>query len=122
MNELQNEVNTEINSFPFVVFGTISFIVSCLFFNGGSVLTMFAPRTNGSAKIMMNTVISSTSAGLVAAFLKPLIMGTYTQHHRYDVNALTNGILAGLVSIAGVCDRCEPWSAFLIGVIGSPQN
>lgn len=35
------------------------------------------------------------------------------------MGALSNGILAGLVSISGVADRCEPWSAFLIGIIGS---
>ena len=46
-------------------------------------------------------------------------MGTYSKTHRYDVGALTNGILAGLVSITGTCDSCEPWSAVLIGFIGS---
>jgi len=68
---------------------------------------------------MMVTLLSAASGGIVSAFLKPLIMGTYSQSHRYDVNALANGMLAGCVSITGVCDRCEPWSAFLIGVIGS---
>ena len=68
---------------------------------------------------MMVTILSGCTGGLVAAFLKPLVMRTYSYKNRYDVGALSNGILVGLVSVTGVCDRCEPWSAFLIGAIGS---
>lgn len=68
---------------------------------------------------MMCTIISGSTGGIISAFLKPLVMGTYSKSQRYDVGALTNGIIAGLVSITGVCDRCEPWSAFLIGLFGS---
>jgi len=68
---------------------------------------------------MMCTILSGATGGIISAFLKPLIMGTFSQYHRYDVGALTNGMIAGLVSITGVCDRCEPWSAFFIGLIGS---
>lgn len=42
VNELQQDDNFEINSFPFVVFGTILLFVGSLFFNGGSVDSMFA--------------------------------------------------------------------------------
>lgn len=42
VNELQNDVTFETNSFPFIVFGTIMLIVSWLFFNGGSVADMFS--------------------------------------------------------------------------------
>lgn len=37
---------------------------------------------------------------------------------RYDVASLANGLLAGLVAITGVCDRADPWAAFIIGIIG----
>lgn len=37
----------------------------------------------------------------------------------YNFAAITNGILAGLVSITGSSDRVYPWSAFLIGIIGA---
>lgn len=121
VNELQQDDNFEINSFPFVVFGTILLLVSSLFFNGGSTMDMFLPRQNNAPKIMMCTIISGATGGLSSAFLKPLIAGTYSRTRRYDVGALTNGVLAGLVSITGVCDHCEPWSAFFIGLIGSLQ-
>ena len=44
VNELQNDLSFETNSFPFIVFGTIMLIVSWLFFNGGSVGDMFSPE------------------------------------------------------------------------------
>jgi len=78
---------------------------------------MFAKNMN-VAKIMMVTIISAASSGIVATFLKPIVMRTYSRRSRYDVGALCNGILAGLVAITGVCDRCEPWSACIIGVLG----
>ena len=101
------------------MFGTILLLVGWLFFNGGSVMGMYAERRSSPPKIMMVTLIATASGGLVSAFLKPLFMGTYTQQLRYDVIALINGMLGGAVAITGVADRCEPWSAFVIGSIGS---
>ena len=115
---MANDVSFEQNSYPFVVYGTILLWVSWLFFNGGSTLDMFVARENNTPKIMMVTIISAVTAGLTAAFLKPLIMCTYSKRNRYDVGAMCNGLLAGLVAITGICDRCEPWSAFIIGLIG----
>ena len=84
--------NFEQSSFPFVVYGTILLWVSWLFFNGGSAFSMFAARANNPPKIMMVTIISAVTGGLVATFLKPFVMGTYSKKMRYDVAALSNGI------------------------------
>ena len=35
------------------------------------------------------------------------------------MGALTNGMLSGAVAVTAVCDRCQPWSALLIGIISS---
>mmetsp|Transcript_28374 Transcript_28374/g.37875 ORF Transcript_28374/g.37875 Transcript_28374/m.37875 type:complete len:127 (+) Transcript_28374:155-535(+) len=67
---------------------------------------------------MMVTILSASSSGIIATFLKPHIMSTYSKRNRFDVTALSNGILAGLVAITGVCDRCDTWAAFTIGLIG----
>ena len=66
----------------------------------------------------MNTIISGATGGLVASILKPWIMGTYHSRNLYDVGALCNGLLAGLVAITGACDRVDPWAALIIGFIG----
>ena len=115
---MANDVNFEENSYPFIVYGTILLLVAWLFFNGGSTLDIFAPKEIGAAKIMMVTIISGVTGGLTASFIKPLIMCTYSKGNRYDVGAMSQGMLAGLVCITGVCDRVDPWFAFVIGLIG----
>ena len=105
VREMAEDTRFEANSFPFIIFGTVLLNVSWLFFNGGSTFTMFAPRKNGASKVIMITMLSGYTAGLVSKFLKPFVMGTYSHSSRYDVGALANGILVGLVAVTGVCDR-----------------
>jgi len=116
--EEADDTEFEASSIPFVVYGTIILWVSWLFFNGGSTADMFDKKTADISKIVMNTIISGSAGGIVATFTKPWVMGSYTSRNRYDVAALANGLLAGLVAITGVCDRVDPWAALIIGVIG----
>lgn len=57
--------------------------------------------------------------GLVAVFLKPFVLGTYSHVSKYDICTLCNGILVGLVSITGVANKCETYAAFIIGIVGA---
>jgi Amt family ammonium transporter len=66
---------------------------------------------------MMNTVISPSAAGLVTFAIDKKLGGN--QNVRFNFSALTNGILAGAVSITASCDRVHPWAAAVIGIIGS---
>ena len=51
-------------------------------------------------------------------FTKKYITGHNT-NMRMDFHGMTNGILAGLVSITACCNCVEPWAAGIIGVLGS---
>lgn len=66
---------------------------------------------------MMNTIISPAFAGLITFYMDKRLGGN--QNIRYNFSALTNGILAGLVSITASCDRVHPWAAAVIGIIGA---
>jgi len=66
----------------------------------------------------MNTILAGASGGLTAAICKPLIFGNFSRKHRYDVGALCNGLLAGLVAITGCCHSVSPAQSVLIGLIG----
>jgi len=101
-----------------MVIGTIILWVAWLFFNGGSTVDMYVARNQGTPKIMMNTIISGATGGLVSVGMKPLIFKNYSHNMRYDIGALCNGILGGLVSITGACNNVQPLGAFFIGLIG----
>lgn len=77
--------------------------------------------------IVMNTVISAAASGLLVAGINQITNINYdeaivnerqTQYH-YDVNALCNGVLAGLISISACCNNVTVVSATIIGLIGS---
>jgi Amt family ammonium transporter len=67
----------------------------------------------------MNTIISGCFGGVLAVFIKPHLVGTYSFVNRYDVVALCGGFLAGLVAVTGCCDHIEPWGAVIIGCVGA---
>lgn len=80
VDALQKNDNFEMNSFPFIVFGTVMLLVSWLFFNGSSTMDMFVPRARCPPKIMMCTILSGATSGLFSAFFKPLFMGTFSKY------------------------------------------
>ncbi len=67
----------------------------------------------------MNTVIAGSTAGVVAVYLKPHFLGTYSFVNRYDCVALCNGVLAGLIAVSGCCNHIDGWTAFLFGIVGA---
>ncbi len=97
--------------------GTLILWVGWLLFNGGSSFGSVGDAGISASRAMMNTIISPSSAGLVTFALEQKLGGN--TNLRYNFGALTNGILAGLVSITASCDRVHPWAAFVIGGIGA---
>lgn len=86
-----------------------------LFFNAGSTITISAARVT-AGRAMTNTLICPASAGLTAFFLKGFIMGDRSV--KFDIGAICNGILAGLVTITAGCDNLYPWMTLLVGILG----
>ena len=87
-------------------------------FNGGSSLALTGAGAQDASLSMVNTILAASAGGIFTFFTRKHITGQ-KKNIRMDFQALTNGILAGLVSITASCNCVEPYSAIIIGVIGS---
>jgi len=82
-------------------------------FNPGSTLAI-TPKGYAAtaARATICTTLSAAFAGMTVVLI------TKRLDHIWDLGALSNGILAGLVSITAGCATVLPWHAMLIGIIG----
>jgi len=100
------------------VLGTFILWLGWYGFNAGSQLRIATPGASEViGRIVVNTTLSAAGSGLVS-----LAIATLGQWRRgtvnYEVPAICNGILAGLVSITAGCATVHPWAALVIGMIG----
>jgi Amt family ammonium transporter len=84
-------------------------------FNGGSTLAVFALDTQYArdfGRICVTTTISASTAAFTVVVIAKFM------DHVWDVGAVANGVLAGLVSITAGCAVVETWASVVIGIIG----
>ena len=94
--------------------GTFILWLGWIGFNPGSTLGIASPGSaQTAARCVVNTTLSAATCGLVVVVLDKLF-GSRT----WDVGAVCNGVLGGLVSISAACSTVYPWAAVLIGAIG----
>ena len=67
----------------------------------------------------MNTLISGCSSCVLAVYIKPQVLGTYSFITRYDCVASCGGFLSGLVGVSGCANQLEPYGALSIGIVSS---
>ena len=75
-------------------------------FNGGSTLV----GNESIAKIILNTLLSASFGGATA------FMISIVRTHKARVEAMLNGILAGLVGVTAGCEAVNPTGAIFIGI------
>lgn len=96
-----------------VVIGGCFIWVGFLAFNGGSNLKIVG-STNDETIIslaIVNTMLASSSAGVMAALLSVLI------NKKWSLLMCVNGMLIGAVSICAGCNAVPTWAATVIGLI-----
>jgi Amt family ammonium transporter len=117
--ESYSQENLESHSVQQVVLGTMILWVSWLLFNsaGHMILSTKISRTHAEYGFF-NTLLAPSCGGVVSLLLKKKITQDNSEKS-YSITALTNGILAGAVSITAGCNRVEPYAAIIIGVSGA---
>lgn len=98
---------------PMVVLGTLLLWFGWYGFNCGSTLAF--ENDYSAPKVAMNTTLAAAAGGLMAFFID--YMGG-NRKSKYRIVPITNGILAGLVSITGGCDQFTSVGAIIIGCGG----
>jgi Amt family ammonium transporter len=98
------------------VLGTLVLWFGWYGFNGASTLSMKSSADAFSAALVcMNTTLAPSAAGLVVFLLRAYVFSPKC----FDVMAICNGILGGLVSITAGCGSVEPGESLVIGLIGA---
>lgn len=65
---------------------------------------MFSPRSESPSKIILNTWLAGSIAGIIAVYTKSHVMKTYSFVNRFDCSTLCNAVLCGLVGVSGCCN------------------
>lgn len=109
----------------YAVTGVFILWLGWLFFNAGSTLAFTGQSTITTGMVMMNSTLGGAAGGLIVFFLRhPITDFILRKTHdgpfrpKWDIAALNNGILVGLVSITAGCANTEPWANIIIGSIG----
>lgn len=106
--------------------GTLIILITSLFMNAGASMKISNDDMLPNL-IVMNTVVSAAASGLLVVAVdqmtnifydEAVVKERQTQYH-FDVNALCNGVLAGLISISASCNNVTVFSAACIGLTGS---
>jgi len=97
------------------VLGTFILWLGWYGFNAGSTLTITTESARSAGRIVVTTTLSAAAGGISAVSLEKLLGVRRT----WDVAAMGNGILAGLVSITAGCASVQPWAAVIIGIGGA---
>ena len=92
-------------------------------FNPGSQGIIISPVTStySAASAVANSAVTTTLApaasGITGLFLTAFLLKKKTGKHHWDIMAMGNSTLAGLVAITAGCSTVYPWAAVVIGIV-----
>lgn len=92
-------------------------------FNPGSQLAIVsAPGStsfvaNAVANAAVTTTLAPAAAGLTGLMVTAILLKMKTGKHHWDIMAMGNSTLAGLVAITSGTSVVYPWGAIVIGIV-----
>jgi len=102
------------HSVPFTVLGTFILWLGWYGFNPGCVAGLHTDmQAYTAANALVNTTLAPCAGGLVAWLLRRYVLAPYI----FDVPALCNGVLAGLVAVTAGSGFVKHWEALIIGAL-----
>lgn len=102
------------HSATMVVLGTFLLWFGWYGFNPGSqLLISSAANANIVARVAVTTTLAPAMAGVTSLFLVKITTKTW------DLLAVCNGLLCGLVAVTAGCSVLEPWAALLVGFLAA---
>ena len=99
------------HSAPLVVLGTFILWFGWYGFNPGSMLLIDGADVD-VGRTAVTTTLAAATAGVTTLLIKKKLSGVW------DLMAVCNGALGGLVSITAGCSVLEPWAAIIAGFVG----
>ena len=97
------------------VLGTMILWLGWYGFNAGSTLSITGSSASTAARVVCTTTLAASTSGMCTVVLERIRGRGKT----WDVSAMCNGVLSGLVSITAGCATVTAWAAVLIGAIAS---
>jgi Amt family ammonium transporter len=101
----------EARNFPYVLVGSMLFVIGLIGANMGR-----ATKISEAAQAFFNTML----AGCSCSFTALAIMTIWNRDLEKYYFGLVNGFIAGIVSVSGMVQNCEPYDAFSMGIIVAP--
>ena len=92
----------------YIVAGGLLLWLTWFFFNGSAGFTITEMNTDKSKippKTILNALLSGSVSALIVFFFKPIIMRKVSPVSNFNPANIINGLLAGHVSITGVCNN-----------------
>jgi ammonium transporter, Amt family len=99
-----------------VTLGTLVLWTGWYGFNGASSLGLSGGGSNVAGRAMLNSTISAAAGGVTTMLMSRYVLKPRTH---FDIVAICNGILAGLVGVTAGCDSMRSFAALFTGIIAS---
>lgn len=109
---------------PYMVIGTFIWTI-CLCMMGAlgldSQFDLFTQQSRYNTTLgFINPILSGSTSGILSYIMKRLWLKHNHGNHLFDVKALCNGFIAGVVAVSIGAGGMQPYWAVLIGIITAP--
>lgn len=71
------------------------------------------------AIVMINTLIGGATGALFAILARYVILVIRDPINLVDIMTISNGTIAGMISVCASADRMLPWQSFIVGALAA---